>query len=122
MWDYFYARRALEFGHPFDGVNSPFAFPHLPPRANPPLGISNTARIKDSIVHDNEQMIARLTNHQATFQRYARGLFNFTPLQFVPGHPMGKKFDEVSTLQEENEKLRQENSTLRASQRKEKRS
>jgi len=120
MW-YFDARRIMEtFGQPFDMVNSPFAFPRLPPRANPPMGIANTGRIKDQIVHDSDMMMGKLTGYHTMFQRYAAGLFNMTPNAFMPGHPMHAKMQPVDTLKEENERLRQENLSLKAGLDKEK--
>ncbi|MDE1765425.1 MAG: hypothetical protein KGI27_04010 [Thaumarchaeota archaeon] len=120
MWDYFHAKKALELGHPFDMVHSPFAFPLLPPRANPPLGISNTGKIKDTIVHDRDLMMNKLYNHHEMFQHHASGLFNMAPNQFAPGHPLYKKMRTLDALREENEKLRQENSLLKTGKNKEK--
>jgi hypothetical protein len=120
MW-YYDARRIMEtFGQPLDMINSPFAFPRLPPRANPPLGIANAGRIKDQIVQDSDMMIGRLTGYHTMFQRYAAGLFNMTPNAFMPGHPMHTKMQSVDTLREENEKLRQENLSLKTGLDKEK--
>lgn len=99
---------------------SPFAFPRLPPRATPPLGISNVGKIKDVIVHDKDLMMNRLNSHHEMFQRYATGLFNLTPSQFMPGHPVHGKIQQIDTLLEENEKLRQENTLLKSSKNKEK--
>lgn len=101
-------------------ITSPFAFPRLPPRVNPPLGISNVSRIKDVIVRDKDAMMGRLDGHYAMFQHYASGLFNMSPSQFVPGHPMHSKIQSIDTLREENERLQQENSVLKANKNKEK--
>jgi len=120
MWP-FDARRIMEsIGQPFDMINSPFAFPRLPPRANPPTGISNTGRIKDQIVRDSDMMMGRLTGYHTMFQRHAAGLFNMTPNAFIPGHPMHARMQSVDTLREENEKLRQENLSLKSGLDKEK--
>lgn len=120
MWDFFYARRALELGHSIDMINSPFAFPRLPPRANSPLGISNAGRIKDTIVQDKDSMMNRLSSHQAMFQRYATGLFNLSPGPLQPTHPLQKMMNELDGLKEENTKLRNENSALKTGKTKEK--
>lgn len=120
MWDYFYARRAMELGHPFEMLNSPFAFPRLPPGAPNSLGISNTGKIKDMIVRDKDGMMNRLDNHYGVFQRYAMGLFDLTPNRQTPGHPIHQRVKTIEGLQEENEKLRKENSMLKANKNKEK--
>ncbi len=120
MWDYFNTRKFLDFIQPFDVSSSPFAFPRLPPKANPPLGIANAGKIKDSIVQDKDLMMNRLNSHHRMFQHYAAGLFNLTPNQFVPGHPMHTRMHVVDTLKEENEKLLQENSILKNSKNREK--
>ena len=120
MWP-FDTRRVMEnLGQPFDMINSPFAFPRLPPRANPPLGISNTGRVKDQIVRDSDMMMSRLMGYQTMFQKYAAGFFNMTPNTFMPGHPMHTRMQSVDTLREENDKLRQENISLKSSLDKEK--
>lgn len=120
MW-YFDARRIMEnYGQPLDMVNSPFAFPRLPPRANPPLGIASAGKIKDQIVHDSNMMMGRLSGYHTMFQRYASGLFNLTPSGFMPGHPMHAKMQSIDTLREENERLRQENLALKSDLGKEK--
>lgn len=108
------------FGYPLDMMNSPFAFPRLPPRANPPQGIANAGRIKEQIVHDSDMMMGRLSGYHTMFQRYAAGLFNMTPSAFMPGHPMHAKMQSVDMLREENEKLRQENLSLKSGLDKEK--
>jgi hypothetical protein len=114
MW-YYDARRIMEnFAQPFDMLNSPFAFPRLPPRVNPPMGLASAGKIKDQIVHDSETMMGRLSGHHTMFQRYAAGLFNMAPIGFMPGHPLHAKMQPVDTLREENERLRQENLTLKS--------
>ncbi len=120
MWDYFYARRALELGQSLDMLNSPFAFPRMPPRANSPFGISNTGKIKDSIVQDKDLMMNRLNSHHTMFQRYAAGLFDLAPGALMPGHPVHNMRQTIDGLKEENEKLRRENSALKTGKGKEK--
>lgn len=121
MWDYLHAKRMLDmYSQPLDMINSPFAFPRLPPRANPPLGISNTGRIKESIVNDKNAMMGKLFDHHEMFQRYASGLFNLSPSRYIPGHPMNMKVQTVDSLQEENDRLRKENSAYKTEQIKEK--
>jgi hypothetical protein len=121
MWDYLYSRRMLDmYSQPLDMINSPFAFPRLPSRANPPLGISGASRIKDSIVNDKNAMIGRLFDYHEMFQRYASGLFNLSPNRFVPGHPMNMKIQTIDMLQEENDRLKKENSTFKTTQTREK--
>ncbi|HJU14301.1 MAG TPA: hypothetical protein VJ792_07595 [Candidatus Nitrosotalea sp.] len=120
MWDFFYARRALEFGQAIDMINSPFAFPRLPPRANSPLGISNAGRIKETIVQDKDVMMNRLSSHHEMFQRYSSGLFNLSPGPLQPTHPLQKMMNAMDDLKEENTRLRNENSTLKTNKTKEK--
>src|SRR5207245_1702138 len=120
MW-YFDMKRILDFyGQPGDMINSPFAFPRLPPRANLPLGISNAGRIKEDIVNDTSVMIGRLSDHHSMFRRYAAGLFNLVPDRFVPGHPIYSKVQTTDTLQEANEKLVKENAVMKSNLNKEK--
>ena len=119
MWDYFYTKRASYPSYPFE-MTMPFAFPRLPPRATPPLGISNVGKIKDVIMRDKDLMMNRLNNHHEVFQQYAMGLFNFTPNQFKPGHPMHKQTHQIDVLQEENERLKKENAVLKNDKNKEK--
>jgi len=54
------------------------------------------------------------------FQRYASGLFNFTPNGFMPGHPLHLKLQNGDRLREENESLRKENLTMKSNLDKEK--
>jgi hypothetical protein len=108
------------FGHPMDMLNSPFAFPRLPPRANPPQGIASAGMVKDRIVQDADMMMSKLSSHHTMFQRYAASLFNMTPNGFMPGHPMHATMKSVDTLTEENERLRKENMALKSDLGKEK--
>ena len=119
---YFDLKRLLDFhGQVGDMINSPYAFPILPPRSNPPLGISSAGRIKDDIVSDANAMMGRLNANHIMFQRYAVGLFNLTPDRFVPGHPMQSRMHACNTL-EENKQLAKENTTIKSNLNKEKKS
>ena len=94
-------------------INSPFAFPRLPPMANHPRGISMTGKLKDSIVKDNSVMMERLSDFYTMFQQYAAGLFDLAPNQFGPSHPMHKGVNSINALQVENEQLKKENAVLK---------
>ena len=120
MWPYDVRKMMEAFGHPMDMLNSPFAFPRLPPRANPPQGIASAGMVKDRIVQDADMMMSKLSGHHTMFQRYAAGLFNMTPNGFMPGHPMHATINPVDTLAEENERLRKENLALKSDLGKEK--
>lgn len=109
------ARRIMDlYGQPFDMITSPFAFPRLPPRASPPLGISSAGKTKDKIIRDSDMMMGRLSEYHTLFQKYAAGLFNLAPSRFMPGHPMQMKMHVVDFLEEENERLRKENTNLKS--------
>src|SRR5438876_10199443 len=111
MW-YFDMKRLLDFyGQQGDMINSPFAFPRLPPRASPPLGISNVNRIKDDIVNDANKLITRLSDHHSAFQHYADGLYNLTPVRFMLGHLMHMNTLTSEVIQE-IEKIAKENSKI----------
>ncbi len=120
MWPYDVRKMMETFGHPLDMMNSPFAFPRLPPRANPPQGIASAGMVKDSIVKDANMITSKLSGHHTMFQRYAAGLFNMTPNAFTPGHPMHSAMHTVDTLTEENERLKKENLALKSGLDKEK--
>ncbi|HET7337807.1 MAG TPA: hypothetical protein VFJ23_07950 [Candidatus Nitrosotalea sp.] len=120
MWPYDVRKMMEAFGHPIDMLNSPFAFPRLPPRANPPQGIASAGMVKDRIVQDSDMMMNKLSGHHTMFQRYAAGLFNMTPNGFMPGHPMHATMKSVDALTEENERLRKENLALKSDLGKEK--
>jgi hypothetical protein len=120
MWPYDVRKMMETFGQPFDMMNSQFAFPRLPPRANIPSGLSSAGNVKNHIVKDADAMMQKLSSHHVMFQRYTAGLFNMTPSAFMPGHPMYSKMQQINTLSEENERLKQENLTLKSGLGKEK--
>ncbi len=107
-------KKMLEFYNQYQNmINSPFAFPRLPPIANHPRGISMTGKLKDNIVRDNSLMMERLSDFYTMFQQYAAGLFDLAPNQFGPSHPMHKGVNSVNSLQVENEQLKKENAVLK---------
>jgi hypothetical protein len=113
MWN-MDTKKMLEFYNQYQNmVNSPFAFPRMPPMANHPRGISMTGKLKDSIVRDNSVMMERLSDFYTMFQQYAAGLFDLAPNQFGPSHPMHKGVNSVNALQVENEQLKKENAVLK---------
>ena len=121
MWDYLHTKRMLDmYSQSLDMINSPFAFPRLPPMANSPLGISDAGRIKDSVVNDKNAMMGKLFGYHEMFQRYASGLFNLSHTRYIPGHPLNMKVQTLDNLQEENDRLRKENSVFKTEQSKEK--
>jgi len=108
------AKRMIEFYNQYqDMINSPFAFPRLPPRASHPLGISMTGNLKDNIIRDNSLMLERLSDFYTMLQLYAARLFDLAPNQFGPSHPMHKGANSINALQVENEQLKKENAVLK---------
>jgi len=113
MWNE-YTKRMFEFYNQYqDMVNNPFASARLPPRANHPLGISMTGKLKDNIIRDNSLMLGRLSDFYTMFQQYASGLFDLAPNQFGPDHPMRGGINSTNSLQSENEQLKKENMVLK---------
>ena len=113
MWN-MDTKKMLEFYNQYQNmINSPFAFPRLPPMGNHPRGISMTGKLKDSIVRDNSVMMERLSDFYTMFQQYAAGLFDLAPNQFGPSHPMHKGVNSINALQVENEQLKKENAVLK---------
>ena len=113
MWN-MDAKKMLEFYNQYQNmINSPFAFPRLPPMANHPRGISMTGKLKDNIVRDNSVMMERLSDFYTMFQQYAAGFFDLAPNQFGPSHPMYRGVNSINTLQVENEQLKKENAVLK---------
>ena len=113
MWN-MDAKKMLEFYNQYQSmINSPLAFPRLPPMANHPKGISMTGKLKDNIVRDNAVMMERLSDFYTMFQQYAAGLFDLAPNQFGPSHPMYGGVNSINALQVENEQLKKENAVLK---------
>ena len=113
MWNE-YTKRMFEFYNQYqDMVNNPFASARIPPRANHPLGISMTSKLKDNIIRDNSLMLGRLSDFYTMFQQYASGLFDLAPNQFGPDHPIRGGINSTNSLQSENEQLKKENMVLK---------
>ena len=107
-------KRMFEFGFDMNMINSPLAFPRLPPGVTNNIGISKASKLKDDIIHDNTSMFSRLFDFHTMFQQYASGLFDLAPLnQFGPSHPLHSKTNVIDSLQSENEQLKKENAALK---------
>ncbi len=104
----------LEFYNQYqDLINSPFAFPRLPPRANQPKGITMAGKLKEKMIEDNSQIFGRLSDFYNMFQQYSNNLFNLASIPFGPGHPMYHVYSSHNSIQIENEKLKKENVALK---------
>ncbi|MGI0082174.1 MAG: hypothetical protein ACREAG_02555 [Nitrosopumilaceae archaeon] len=108
-------KRMMDFyGLTPDMMNSPHAFPRLPPsRPNQNFGLSRASKLKENIIRDNASMLAKLYDFHTAFQHHAAGLFDLAPSQFGPGHPLHSKIGSINLLQAENEQLKNENAVLK---------
>lgn len=107
-------KRMMDFYGLTQDIISPLAFPRLPPsRPNQISGLSKASKLKEDIIRDNASMLSKLYDFHIAFQHHAVGLFDLTPNQFGPGHPLHSKRESVNLLQAENEQLKNENAVLK---------
>lgn len=114
MLDYFDTSKMLELSgiHPTMGIPTSI-FPRFPPGISPPsIGMINQKRLKEKFFRDNSSMNFKLDDFMQMYQKFASGLFEVAYPARPPGHPLFSRLDSVTSLQNENIKLKKENIDL----------
>ena len=68
--------------------------------------------MKTKFIENGASMLPKLQNFNHMYQNYASGLIQTSTKLFPPGHPLYTKQESLTTLKNENDKLRQENLEL----------
>ena len=87
-------------------------FIRYPPMSNPPQNFDFVHKMKTKFVENSAAMLPKLQNFNHMYQNYASGLLQSSTKLFPPGHPLYTKQESLTTLKDENEKLKKENLEL----------
>jgi len=87
-------------------------FIRYPPTSNPPQNFDFVHKMKTKFVENSASMLPKLQNFNQMYQNYASGLLQSSTKLFPPGHPLYTKQESLTTLKDENEKLKKENLEL----------
>jgi len=87
-------------------------FIRYPPTSKPPQGFDYIHKMKTKFIENGASMLPKLQNFNHMYQNYASGLIQTSTKLFPPGHPLYTKQESLTTLKNENDKLRQENLEL----------
>ena len=87
-------------------------FIRYPPTSNPPQNFDFVHKMKTKFVKNSASMLPKLQNFNHMYQNYASGLLQSSTKLFPPGHPLYTKQESLTTLKDENEKLKKENLEL----------
>jgi len=87
-------------------------FIRYPPISNPPQNFDFVHKMKTKFVKNSASMLPKLQNFNHMYQNYASGLLQSSTKLFPPGHPLYTKQESLTTLKDENEKLKKENLEL----------
>ena len=95
-----------------DTLNIMPDFIRYPPTSNPPQNFDFVHKMKTKFVENSAAMLPKLQNFNHMYQNYASGLLQSSTKLFPPGHPLYTKQESLTTLKDENEKLKKENLEL----------
>jgi len=110
--NYNYNRNLDEMNFVTQTLNIIPDFIRYPPRSKPPQTFDYVHKMKTKFVENGASMLPKLQNFNHMYQNYANGLLQSSTKLFPPGHPLYTKQESLTTLKEENEKLKQENLEL----------
>ena len=113
--DIFQTKRTMELSGINPELGIPMSiFPRYPPGIAPPtLGLMNQKKLKEKFFQDNSSMNEKLRDFNQAYHKYASGLFEMAYPALPPGHPLFSRLESTTFLQNENEKLKKENSELK---------
>ena len=90
-----------------------FQFPRLPPGLTNPMFKIHKNPMKEQFFQNADTINQKLQGFQHMYQQYASGLLSMNSNVIPPGHPLYTRQNSVEILQNQNDKLLQENLELK---------
>jgi len=90
-----------------------FQFPRLPPGLTNPMFKIHENPMKEQFLQNASTINQKLQGFQHMYQQYASGLLSMNSNVIPPGHPLYTRQNSVEMLQNQNDKLLQENLELK---------
>lgn len=90
-----------------------FQFPRLPPGLTNPMFKIHESPMKEQFLQNAATINQKLQGFQHMYQQYASGLLSMNSNVIPPGHPLYTRQNSIEMLQNQNDKLLQENLELK---------
>lgn len=90
-----------------------FQFPRLPPGLTNPMFKVHKNSMKEQFFQNADTINQKLQGFQHMYQQYASGLLSMNSNVIPPGHPLYTRQNSIEMLQNQNDKLLQENLELK---------
>jgi len=90
-----------------------FQFPRLPPGLTNPMFKVHKNPMKEQFFQNADTINQKLQGFQHMYQQYASGLLSMNSNVIPPGHPLYTRQNSIEMLQNQNDKLLQENLELK---------
>lgn len=90
-----------------------FQFPRLPPGLTNPMFKIHENPMKEQFLQNASTINQKLQGFQHMYQQYASGLISMNSNVIPPGHPLYTRQNSIEMLQNQNDKLLQENLELK---------
>jgi len=90
-----------------------FQFPRLPPGLTNPMFKIHKNPMKEQFFQNADTINQKLQGFQHMYQQYASGLLSMNSNVIPPGHPLYTRQNSIEMLQNQNDKLLQENLELK---------
>lgn len=90
-----------------------FQFPRLPPGLTNPMFKIHENPMKEQFLQNASTINQKLQGFQHMYQQYASGLLSMNSNVIPPGHPLYTRQNSIEMLQNQNDKLLQENLELK---------
>lgn len=90
-----------------------FQFPRLPPRLANSMFKIHENPMREQFLQNASTINQKLQGFQHMYQQYASGLLSMNSNVIPPGHPLYTRQNSIEMLQNQNDKLLQENLELK---------